>query len=245
MKKKLIGVLGIIFTLGCLYYMSKGLVGITAAYILITFHITRVIAEILAVRFIANKSNIREDIKEEIPRKTGHLLIALVTMPMIYWSFKGTIHLIIFPLLGLVLTYILNETGLLKELLHRNHKEDDNLAAIVYAIVALLITGSLSLINPKFSMPCLLGFAALGLGDPCACIIGKLFGKHKIYDKKTIEGFIGFIIGATISMYLFSGVAVWKLIIIAAIGAIAELFSKDYDNLFIPIAVCITAFFII
>lgn len=245
MKKKITGILGIIFTLACLYYMSKGLVGIAAAYVLITFHITRLLAEILAARFIADKTHIREDIKEEIPRKVGHILVSLVTVPMIYWSFRDTIHIIIFPILGLILAYILNKTGLLKEMAHREHEEDDNLNGVVYLIAALIIVGCLSLINPKFGTPYLLGFAALGLGDPCACIIGKLYGKHKIYGKKTIEGFIGFIIGATLSMYLFSGIVIWKLVLIAIVGAIAELFSKNYDNMFIPIAVSITAFLII
>ena len=64
MIKKIISISLTIFTLGCLYFMSKGMVGISAAYILIAFNIARVFAEVYATKLIVNKLNIPESIKQ-------------------------------------------------------------------------------------------------------------------------------------------------------------------------------------
>ena len=102
MWKKITGIALLIFTLGCLYFMSKGAVGITTAYFLILFNIVRVFMEVVATKLLADKSKIKTHIKEELPRKVGHMLVCFITYPMIYFSFKGTIHMIIFPALALL-----------------------------------------------------------------------------------------------------------------------------------------------
>ena len=129
MRKKISSALLLIFTIGCLYFMSKGLVGIPAAYVLITFHIVRMILKIAALQFLckSNKLKIRDNIKEEIPRKFGHLELCYITIPMVYFSFNGTIHMILYPILGLITTFILKCTGLLKKLVERKDNKDDNL----------------------------------------------------------------------------------------------------------------------
>ncbi len=245
MRKKMVSIFFILFTLGCLYYMSKGLVGFALAYVLILFNVIRVLIEVSVSRVVAERLNISEGIKEEIPRKVGHILIHLITFPMIYYSFKGTIHVLIFLPLAIAIFCLLIKTGLLEKMVHRDSGHNDNLNSALYSIIAFFINMILALYNPSFTIPCLLGFATVGLGDPCACLVGKKFGKHKIYKGKTLEGVIGFVIGATISMYIFSGIAIWKLIPIAISGAIAELFSNDYDNMCIQLVVCLTAFLIL
>ena len=244
--KKVKSILFIIFTIGCLYFMSKGLVGIAAAYVLITFHIARMILKIAALQFIckSDKLKIRDSIKEEIPRKFGHLELCYITIPMVYFSFNGTIHMILYPILGLVMALILKCTGLLKKLVERNNKEDDNLGSTSCLIVGFLINAIIAYFFPAYAIPMMLAVMAT-TGDVAACIVGKLYGKHKIHKKKTLEGCLGGIILAFISMYIFSGLALWKLLIIAIVGAIVELYSDKYDNLVGQLITALVAFLII
>lgn len=243
--KKVSSILMIIFTLGCLYFMSQGLVGIPLSYVLIIIHLARLIVEISAARIIADKLTIREDIRTEIPRKVTHLLLGLVTAPMLYYSFKGTIHSIICPVLILVLISVLDKIGFARKIATRDGEGDDNVASVYYYIIGFLINSLISLIISQYTMGVLLGTLTLGLGDPSACIIGKLFGKHKFKNGKSIEGFVAFIIGATISMYLFTHLAIWKLLLISIFGAIAELYSGERDNIIIQLVVSLVTFIIL
>ena len=245
MFKKISSVVLLIFTLGCLYFMSKGLIGITAAYCLITFNIARIFAEMYAAKLIANKLNISDSFKEEIPRKTGHMLISFITGPMIYFSFKGTYHM---PLcIGIIYIFVLiaTKTGLLNIISRDESSNYNNLESTKYFVFAALVHSIIAYFNPAYLMPMMLGIMALGLGDPMACFMGKKFGKHKIYKNKTLEGFIGFIIGATIAMYIFSHITIWKLLIMAIAGAITELVSEEKDNLNIQFVVAFVAYIIL
>ena len=245
MLKKISSALLLIFTIVCLYFMSKGLVGIPAAYVLITFHIIRMIAKIAALQFICKRTNkIRVDIKEEIPRKFGHLELCYITIPMVYFSFNGTIHMILYPILGLITALILKCTGLLKKLVERNKEEDDNLGSTSCLIIGFLINTIIAYFFPAYAMPMMLAVMAT-TGDVSACIVGKLYGKHKIYKKKSLEGCLGFIALAFVSMYIFSGLAIWKLLIIAIVGAIVELYSDSYDNLVGQLITAFAAFMIL
>ena len=246
MRKKISSALFIIFTIGCLYFMSKGLVGIAAAYVLITFHIVRMLLKIAALQYIckSDKLKIRDSIKEEIPRKFGHLELCYITIPMVYFSFNGTIHMILYPILGLITVFVLKHTGLLKKLVERKNKEDDNLGSTSCLIVGFLINIIIAYFVPAYAIPMMLAIIVT-TGDVAACIVGKLHGKHKIYKKKSLEGCLGFIALAFVSMYVFSGLVIWKLLIIAIVGAIVELYSDSYDNLIMQLITAFVAFIIL
>ena len=244
MFKKAISIIFLIFTIGCLYFMSKGLVGITAAYALILFNVARVLMEVYAAKLIADKLTISDKYKEEIPRKVGHILVTLITLPMIYYSFKNTIHIIIVPIIGLFIGYILLKTKYLEKIVSRI-EGDSNLNSAFRLVLGFLINAIISLIYPSYTIGVLLGAIAVGAGDPAACFVGKRFGKIKFTNGKSLEGFIGFIIGAIIAMYIVSGIAIWKLLIIAVVGALVEFYSNEYDNMLIQIAVALSAIFII
>ena len=246
MIKKILSILFTVFTIGCLYFMSKGLVGIPAAYALITFHIVRMIIEIYALQLVckSKKLKIRDSIKEEIPRKFGHLTLCYITIPMVYFSFNGTIHMILYPILGLAIVFILKCSGLLKKLIERENKEDDNLESTGYLIIGFLINAIITYFFPVYAIPMMLA-VMVAAGDAAACIVGKLYGKHKIYKKKSLEGYLGFVALAFVSMYIFSGLAIWKLLIIAIVGAIVELYSDKYDNLAGQLITALIAFIIL
>ena len=89
--------------------------------------------------------------------------------------------------------------------------------------------------------------------DPAAALVGKTFGKHKLYKKKTYEGttaglitnlIIGFIViranFISLTWFIFPtpfGEAMWIPIIgMAIIATVTELFvDKIDDNLAVPI----------
>ena len=244
MIKKIISILFLIFTIGCLYFMSKGLVGIAAAYALILFNVARVLMEVYASKLIVDKLTISDKYKEEIPRKVGHILITLITLPMIYYSFKNTIHIVIVPILGLFIGYVLLKTKFLEKTMSRI-EGDSNLYSVFRLILGFLINAIISLIYPSYTIGVLLGTIAVGVGDPVACLVGKRFGKIIFTNRKSLEGFIGFILSTTLAMYIVSGIAIWDLLIIAVVGALAEFYSNDYDNMLIQLAVALSAVFII
>ena len=244
MNKKIGSIIFAIFTIGCLYFMSKGLVGIAAAYALISFHLVRVVAKIYAVKLLSKNLKIRDSIKEELPRKWGHLELCYITIPMVYFSFKGTIHMILYPMLGLISVFIMYRTGLLQKLVERKNKEDNNLGSTSCLIIGFMINGVISYFNPAYTMPMMLAVMST-TGDVAACFVGKLFGKHKIYKKKSLEGFLAYIVLAVVSMYIFSGISIYYLLPIGIVGAIIELYSDDYDNLVTQLVCALFAFLIL
>lgn len=103
----------------------------------------------------------------------------------------------------------------------------------------------------------ILSFLFLMVGDPCAAWFGERYGKHKIYNKKSWEGFIAGVCGAFIAGCLFlfihmhlmpdslfsqftgqhSGLVLLGVFAGAVAGFILELFSSSGfldDNLMIP-----------
>lgn len=45
---------------------------------------------------------------------------------------------------------------------------------------------------------------ALGIGDSFAAIVGKRFGKHKLFKKKSLEGCIAFVASIYCALFLIS-----------------------------------------
>lgn len=66
------------------------------------------------------------------------------------------------------------------------------------------------------------GIICLGLGDSAASVFGRMFGKHKwaypAGNKKTIEGTIAFVVGATLGMAIYK----W--------GVLAQLYPHIYND---------------
>lgn len=90
----------------------------------------------------------------------------------------------------------------------------------------------------------ILSVVAWGVGDACAALIGKKFGKHKIYGKKSLEGSMAMFTVSFLSVTAFyryhSALSEWWLIALVAFwvalfSTIAELISKSgTDTFFCP-----------
>jgi len=77
----------------------------------------------------------------------------------------------------------------------------------------------------------------LAVLDSFSTIIGVYAGKHKLYGKKSVEGFIGGIVPTFLVLLLM--ISPIQAGIIAIIGGIVELFSPIDDNMAIPVAVAL------
>ena len=100
------------------------------------------------------------------------------------------------------------------------------------------------------------GTIVLGVADPAASIVGKAWGKSKIYRDKSLEGSLGFFFAAVATLVIFfavinagySALAIGiTAVSVAAFTTLAELFAgKIEDNFSIPVvggivaAVCLS-----
>ena len=95
------------------------------------------------------------------------------------------------------------------------------------------------------------GIMVLGLADPVAAIVGRRYGRTKLYASRTLEGSMafvvtGFVISLVMMVIYYPTVGLGAGLLIAAcgavFGAVAELFSARLDdNLTIPIAAAMGA----
>ena len=100
-----------------------------------------------------------------------------------------------------------------------------------------------------------LAVLVVGLGDPAASILGKRFGRRRVWGRKTWVGTLAFIGAATFACALFLGalrpMGVAQVLGIsfagALAGAIAELASDDRidDNLTVPLAAALVFVFLV
>ena len=77
----------------------------------------------------------------------------------------------------------------------------------------------------------------LALLDSVTTVAGQRFGRHRIYNRKTLEGSLAGFIIATGTLFAFLPPS--SAFIAAGAGAIAELVSPVDDNLVVPPVVCL------
>ncbi len=82
-----------------------------------------------------------------------------------------------------------------------------------------------------------IGLLVLALLDSLATLAGRRFGRHRIYNNKSLEGFLaGTLVTAGALLFLLPpGTA----LLVAGVGGLLELVSPVDDNLMIPPGVCL------
>ncbi len=93
---------------------------------------------------------------------------------------------------------------------------------------------SLLFFDPKIVF---IGILVLSFDDSFSTIIGISFGKHKIRNNKTLEGFLGGFAAALFVSCMF--IPLTKSILVSLVAAVIELYAFLDDNLLIPISACI------
>ena len=105
----------------------------------------------------------------------------------------------------------------------------------IYVLMAALIC---SCFFDKYAA--IIGLTVMLVADSAAALVGKAFGKRKIYKNKTLEGTLAFFLSAILVNVCFSFVYPFGMLNILACGVatLAELFEdkiKIDDNLSIPL----------
>ena len=89
------------------------------------------------------------------------------------------------------------------------------------------------------------GLAVLGFADPAAAIVGRRYGRIELFNGRTLEGSLTFLVVGTMisglwlmAVWSLSAGFAWKMALLGSLfGCIAELFSRRIDdNLSIPVA---------
>ena len=86
------------------------------------------------------------------------------------------------------------------------------------------------------------GFVALVIGDGFAGLVGKNFGKKRLFNQKTLEGSFSFFL-SSLCFYLIYFPLNHSLLLALA-GALIEHFCKKGENLLLPFSVSFLAFLI-
>ena len=130
----------------------------------------------------------------------------------------------------------------------RPHESHQVPAATWYAVAILMGV----ILFPKHAIE--LGLLVLAIGDPVASLVGKTWGKTKIFREKSLAGTLGFVGSASLLSFGFLSVVVGMAavkalgiaIAVSTVGAVAEIYSHRLDDNFtVPLAVGAAATFLL
>lgn len=103
-------------------------------------------------------------------------------------------------------------------------------------IVSLLFPKNIALISLLF----------LTVSDNIASIVGKFYGKRKIFEGKTLEGSLSFFLISFSLTIFFNELPISKKIIVSIFATLIELISFNLDdNLTVPISTAILLYLIV
>lgn len=183
---------------------------------------------------------------DELARKTIHILSYQSLFIFNYIAFKDSLYFILYPIAYCIISPILIRMGLIACI--RRDEGKQNEMSCVHGGIAFTILSALSYQYEPFYLYFGLGACALAFGDSTAALIGKKFGKYtpRLPFNKSLAGLLAFIVFTTLSMYIpilmiGTSVPLYKLILLASIGSIVEIFAGDFDNFLIPMVVALLA----
>ena len=135
----------------------------------------------------------------------------------------------------------------------RDDDKDNNSKAVILYGLGELIMALLLFIDTRYMLHFGLAVFTLAFGDAFAALIGIKFGKYgpKLINNKSLIGTIAFIVFAIIGMLIpcmalgYELTLLPKIVFLAIIGCIVELYAADYDNLLIQIIVGFMALILI
>jgi phytol kinase len=175
---------------------------------------------------------------EEFLRKVVHLLFGLLIVAVIAFIPKpqAIIIIAISLLAGAIFIDALIHgfslpliSRIVKNLGKRDAFPGKGAFFFVLSSLACLIVFDVSVVVPAV--------LALAILDSVSTIIGVRFGRHRIYNGKSWEGFVSGM--AITAACLLAVVSPLYACITAVTAGIVELFSPIDDNLLIPLVVCI------
>lgn len=185
--------------------------------------------------------------KNEIARKTIHLSSIFVIFSDTFLNHSLTIFALIF----LILIYLFSE-------LLRNKFKTNSISRITnycsynfekksFVYSPLIFALSILILLTFFpKSQAYVGIIVLTLGDGISGLVGKLFGRNKIFynKKKSFEGSFSMFIVSFFSLIFFTK-NIQLSFIISMVGTIVESFSNEaIDNFSVPFSVVLTTILI-
>lgn len=183
---------------------------------------------------------------DEYSRKIIHISVAFAWIPMCI-CFGTTWHLLVPAIFFAVFNWLSYRFNLLSAM-ERQDAEKKSPGTVYYA-VSMAVMAALCLWDSQFLAPYGIGMFCMALGDGLAPIVGgiekgnvRLFrGRRSLYGTLTVF-VVSLVVAAVMSAVFGLGYPVWKLLLLA-LGATALEFVgfKGFDNLTLPIGVCLLA----
>lgn len=177
--------------------------------------------------------------KQELLRKGIHACNSIIAFSLFFLDQNdvllivaiGTILIVVFDFLRIYTKQVQRIYNFLFKEVTRDF-ESHRLTGASYVMIGALIV--LSIFESRICIPALL---IMSFSDSAAAIIGKKYGKTKIFDK-TLEGSLAFLLTSFVIVIFFIPDIDFTFSIIAIIAStIVELMPKSNldDNLLIPI----------
>jgi dolichol kinase len=178
-------------------------------------------------------------VKRELVRKSIHIITSIIPLVYYYYNQKDQILILCVSLFILFLTgdllrvYVIKMKQIYEKVFGKLLREKESgkglngatLLFLGFSITILLFERNIAIVAMLF----------LSISDTVAAIIGKSFGRIKIFNK-TFEGALAFFVSAFIISLIFYDRVILGLLI-AIIMAIIELAPiKINDNITIPLA---------
>ena len=176
----------------------------------------------------------------EYQRKAIHLFNLII--PFSYWFIipdqnKFKIIIITFTALFILADYFRTKSKLIKKLfiiffdkMLREHELKGRFTGATWVMISASVT---ILVFPKYIA--IISLIFMSIGDTFAALIGRKFGKLKIYDK-SFEGFLGGLIACLVAAYYYDPLPFY----ISGVGALTAMLFETLplpldDNFRIPI----------
>jgi len=187
---------------------------------------------------------VRKDLIVEIKRKVLHLFAIFIPLFVIYLSTELSFLLLLFTVaIAITLDKVRNKDILISRLYNRffatmlrDHEKNGSLTGATYFFISLLLSFLFYYLFLGLDIRIVaIAYIAFMLADAAAALVGKFFGKIKIYKSKTLEGLLAcFIVSFLIGFPVLNSNLLLLAVFSASI-ALLELFIDQLDdNLVVP-----------
>ncbi|MBQ9949222.1 MAG: hypothetical protein IJO93_00695 [Clostridia bacterium] len=182
----------------------------------------------------------------ELSRKLIHILVGLTWLPM-YFYLRGTVHIIIVPVIFTVVNWLSAYFGIFKSM-ERDRGDGKHDFGTVYFAVCMVILSVISYFFPNTLYAYGIAVYCLSFGDGAAAIFGTLIKSHNptIMKGKSLLGTLSCAVFAVLGVYFacaFTNVSVSPVqaLILGVATAILELFGGRLDNFTVSFGVMLCA----
>ena len=180
------------------------------------------------------------EMRLELKRQAVHLCFGSVLAVVVFWLGKSALPLLALAITFGFVTFRLINHGFKLFLFQwfidkfERAKVHPGKGALMFLIGAFI---ALALFEPRVVFVALL---VLAFGDSFSTVVGKGFGRTRLFSDKTFEGFLGGFIAAFFACWFYLPLNI--ALAASFTGAFVELFTFTDDNIEIPLAVSLVIY---